>query len=68
MSEIPLIIGVKRRLPLTGGNGPIVVFEVETIDGPLLLQLTQSAAHELNALIDEMRPSATPILRVKLSG
>jgi hypothetical protein len=68
MSEMPLIMSVKRRLPLTSDNGPIVIFEVETIDGHLLLQLTQSAAHELNALLDEMRPSAKPILRVKLSG
>jgi hypothetical protein len=46
----------------------VVVFEVETAAGPLLLQLTQSAAHELNVLLDKMRPRATPALKLELSG
>jgi hypothetical protein len=64
---MPLIISVKRRLPLMD-QGAVVVFEVETVDGPLLLQLTQSAAHELNALLDKNRPRATPVLSIKLTG
>jgi len=59
MSErMPLITSVKRRVPgpVTEDGSAVVVCEVETVDGILLLQLTSKAAHELNALLDKVRP------------
>ena len=69
MSEkMPLITGVKRRAPgsLTEDGFAIVVCEVETADGNLLLQLTPNAAHELNALLDKLPPRITPVVSIKL--
>ena len=71
MSEkMPLITSVKRRMPgpITDEGWAVVVCEVETVDGPLLLQMAQNAAHELSALLDKLRPRVTPAVSVKLSG
>ena len=69
MSEkMPLITSVKRRAPgpVTEDGSAIVVCEVETVDGSLLLQLTPNAAHELNALLDKLPLRVTPVVSIKL--
>jgi hypothetical protein len=67
--KFPLITSVKRRMPgpVTDDGWAVVVCEVETVEGDtLLLQLTQNAAQELNALLDKLQPRVTPVLSVKL--
>jgi hypothetical protein len=68
MSErMPLITSVKRRVPgpVIEDGTAVVVCEVETVDGSLLLQLTSNAAYELNALLDKLRPRrVTPTVSV----
>jgi hypothetical protein len=69
MSEkMPLITSVKRRAPgpVSEDGSAIVVCEVETEDGSMLLQLTSKAAHELNALLDKLSTRVTPVVSIKL--
>jgi predicted neuraminidase len=68
--KMPLITSVKRRMlsPVTDEGRVVVICEVETVDGTLLLQLTQNAAHELSALLDRFRPRVSPSVSVKRSG
>jgi len=37
----------------------IVVFQVETDDGPLALRMTGAAAHQLRAMLDHVPPIST---------
>ena len=68
-NKMPLITSVKRRVPAAvSAEGLIVVVcEVQTANGPMLLQLTSNAAHELHAMLhSDLPPAATPSGRVKL--
>ena len=68
MFEVPLITSVKltsarRRSTesVTADGSATVLCLVDTVDGSLLLKLTQNAAHELNALLDELLSSVIDI-------
>ena len=66
--RMPLIRSVKQRLPakVNAEGWSVVVCEVETAHGPMLLQLTSNAAHDLRGLLNDIVPRATPSSKVKL--
>jgi hypothetical protein len=69
MSEkMPLITSVKRRRPakVDAEGRSVVLCEVDTVNGPMLLQLASNAAHELRALIADLPPRVTPSSKVQL--
>jgi hypothetical protein len=54
MRKTAIITGiVKRENDRTGRGSRVVLLEVETDSGPLLLQMTAAAAHDLKACLTQ---------------
>jgi hypothetical protein len=67
--KMPLITSVKHRLPakVNTEGWSVVVCEVDTAMGPMLLQLTSNAAHDLRKMLEgDLPPRATPSNKVRL--